>query len=102
MRDFRKSKVNSTFFLGIDSRWYACISAGYIVLKSRAQPFSKIPHYACVWAARCGNNRALAAKKVATEGPFRGEAEGTTLPYGQKKEETPRVDGAFPPWGPQR
>ena len=24
------------------------------------------------------NNRALAAKKVATEGPFRGGAEGTT------------------------
>ena len=34
---------NSLLLLGIDSRHYACIRGGYIALKERAQPFSKIP-----------------------------------------------------------
>ena len=33
---------NSLLLLGIDSRHYACIRDGYITLKERAQPFSKI------------------------------------------------------------
>ena len=39
---FEKSR-NSLLLLGIDSRHYACIRGGYIALKERAQPFSKIP-----------------------------------------------------------
>ena len=39
---FEKSR-NSLLLLGIDSRPYACIRGGYIALKERAQPFSKIP-----------------------------------------------------------
>ncbi len=34
---------NSLLLLGIDSRPYACIRGGYIALKERALPFSKIP-----------------------------------------------------------
>ena len=34
---------NSLLLLGIDSRHYACIRGGYIALKERALPFSKIP-----------------------------------------------------------
>ena len=41
-RIFEKSR-NSLLLLGIDSRHYACIRGGYIALKERAQPFSKIP-----------------------------------------------------------
>ena len=33
---------NSLLLLGIDSRHYACIRDGYLALKERAQPFSKI------------------------------------------------------------
>ena len=39
---FEKSR-SSLLLLGIDSRPYACIKGGYIALKERAQPFSKIP-----------------------------------------------------------
>ena len=39
---FEKSR-SSLLLLGIDSRPYACIRGGYIALKERAQPFSKIP-----------------------------------------------------------
>ena len=39
---FEKSR-SSLLLLGIDSRHYACIRGGYIALKERAQPFSKIP-----------------------------------------------------------
>ena len=39
---FEKSR-NSLLLLGIDSRHYACIRGGYIALKERVQPFSKIP-----------------------------------------------------------
>ena len=34
---------NSLLLLRIDSRHYACIRDGYLALKERALPFSKIP-----------------------------------------------------------
>jgi hypothetical protein len=39
---FEKSR-SSLLLLGIDSRHYACIRGGYLAVKERAQPFSKIP-----------------------------------------------------------
>ncbi len=39
---FEKSR-SSLLLLGIYCRHYACIRGGYIALKERAQPFSKIP-----------------------------------------------------------
>ena len=38
-----KKVENSLLLLGIDSRHYACIRDGYVALKERVLPFSKIP-----------------------------------------------------------
>ena len=72
-------KVEFTLrFLGVDSRPYARIRDGYIALKERAQPFSKIPLIFCVWSA--GRERSYGMEKPIDFWLRKGKAGGEPKP----------------------